>query len=105
MLSEVEAKHKEVIKDAQTAISCVITGLRGTDAATIEWHSDDANTKVTGTDLEPTPGSNVQGDQTTTLLAKTGAVTADKVYYCQVKSGTYTDSEASKTAVNLDVYG
>ena len=105
MLSDVEAKHKEVKNGEETTIACVITGLRGTAAATVEWHTDDAGTAITGTDLVPAPGTASGGTQTTTLVAKTGAVNADKSYYCSVKSGTYTESDASKTEVNLDIYG
>ena len=104
MLSEVAAKSQEVKSGTETTISCAITGLRGSAVATVVWQ-DSAGAAVTGSDFTPTAGTQSSGDQTATLLVKAGEVTADKVYSCQVTSGTYTDSDASATAVNLDVYG
>ena len=104
MLSEVAAKSQEVKSGTETTISCAITGLTGSAVATVVWQ-DSTGAAVTGANFAPTPGTQSSGDQTATLLVKAGEVTADKVYSCQVTSGTYTDSAASATAVNLDVYG
>ena len=104
MLSEVAPVHKEVISGTETTISCTITGLKVGADASIEWQTS-TGAAVAGSDFTSAPGSNSAGTQEATLVVKTAAVDADKVYSCQVTSGTYTASDASKTAVNLDVYG
>ena len=104
MLSEVAAVSKEVKSGTETTIGCTITGLKVGADATIVWQ-DNTGTQVQGSDLVPAAGSNSAGTQETTLNVKTAAVDADKVFSCSVKSGTYTASEASQTAVNLEVYG
>ena len=103
MLSAVEAKSKEVKTGTATTISCVITGLSGKTAA-VTWKDAEGET-VTGANFTPAQGTQDGGTQTTTLFVKGDAVAEDKVYTCQVTSGTYTGSAASDTAVNLDVYG
>ena len=108
MLSEVEAVSFEVKSGTDTTISCVITGLGGTEAAAVSWIDSDTNEAVAGDDFVAVAGTrdaDVAGKQTTTLRVKPGQVDEDKTYTCQVTSGALTDSEASSTTVNLDVYG
>ena len=103
MLSEVAAKSKEVKSGTETTISCVITGLNDATASVV-WQ-DSEGQAVTGDNFTPAEGTQEGGKQTTTLLVKGAAVTDDKAYNCQVTSGTDTNSAASDTTVNLDVYG
>ena len=103
LISAVEAKSSEVKTGTETTISCAITGLDTT--ATVEWIDSSTNSAVTGSDFVATEGSESGGNQESTLLVKTAEVSADKVYTCRVKSGAYTDSAASDTTVNLNVYG
>ena len=108
MLSEVQAVSFEVKSGTDTTISCVITGLGGTEAAAVSWIDSDTGKAVAGDNFVAVAGTrdpDVAGKQTTTLRVKTDAVKADKTYTCQVKSGALTDSAASDTVVNLDVYG
>ena len=102
MISEVAAKSREVKTATETTISCVITGLDAT--ATVAWVAS-SGSAVTGADFTPTEGTESGGTQTSTLLVKTGSVSSDTAYTCRVTSGAYTDSAASDTTVNLNVYG
>ena len=103
IISEVAPKSKEVKSKTGTTISCDITGLGAT--ATVTWTYGDGSALPDDGSYTPTPGSAVGGAQTTTLQVASGSVTEDKAYICQVTSGQYTDSAASDTTVNLDVYG
>ena len=94
---------KEVKTGTETTISCLITGLAA--KATVEWIDSSTNVAVTGSDFTAAEGSETGGTQTSTLLVKTASVSSDKAYTCRVKSGAYTDSAASDTTVNLNVYG
>ena len=98
-----EAKSQEVKKGTDATISCAITGLSAANAA-VTW-KDSEGTAVTGDNFTPVAGTQDSGAQTATLLVKAAAVTEDKAYSCEVKSGTLASSPASTTAVNLDVYG
>ena len=98
-----EAKSKEVKIGTATTISCVITGLGGT--ATVTWTKSDGSALPDDGGYTPTPGSESDGTQTTTLLVASGSVAEDTAYLCKVTSGELPESAVSDTTVNLDVYG
>ena len=94
---------KEVKKGSETTISCVITGLSAV-TATVSWRTS-TGAAVTGGNFTAAVGKSSGGNQTSTLLVKGPQVSVDTAYTCTVTSGKYTDSGASDTIVNLDVYG
>ena len=73
-------------KGTDATISCAITGLSAANAA-VTW-KDSEGTAVTGDNFTPVAGTQDSGAQTATLLVKAAAVTEDKAYSCEVKSGT-----------------
>jgi hypothetical protein len=88
---------KEVKKDSDTTISCVITGI--TAKVTVSWRTSSG--EVSGDNLIPNQGTYSEGKQTSTLTVKGTEVATDTAYTCRVTSG----SVDSDTTVNLNVCG
>ena len=104
--SAVEAKHSEVLKETQTTISCVVTGLtRKLDAVT--WEKPDSGGAITdGTDGYQIDEGFYQeeSDSQTTILtipaAKNGASAA---YTCLITSNEHAKS-GDRITVNSYVF-
>ena len=94
-------------ESTETTISCKITGL--TAQASVVWLDGSKGTDVTTLgnkdDLTPSAGSWSAGEQTATLKVKGASAKGDKDYYCKVTSSSPSTSDASETAVSLNVYG
>ena len=94
-------------------ISCDISGLGGTVAATVQWLGPDSDTPVVSdiakyvVDQGATSFSNANdGTQKTTLTikpAELGTLTGTPKYKCSVKSGEYSTSPAYKKELTVTV--
>ena len=104
--SAVEAKHSEVLKDTQTTISCVVSGLtKKLDAVT--WEKPDSGGAITdGTDGYQIDVETYQGEsnsQTTNLTIPAAHNGVDDVFTCVITSNEHGISE-EQTTVKSDVF-
>ena len=104
LISEVEAKHSEVLKGTQATISCVVTGLtKALDA--VAWQDPDgapiAADQQDG--YEIAEGTYADHKQTTILTVPADADRTDSVFTCVITSDEHGIS-AAKTDVNLNVF-
>ena len=104
---EVEAKHSEVLKDTQTTISCVVTGLtKKLDAVT--WEKPDSGGDITdGTDgyqIDLGTYQDESNSQTTILTIPAAENRADAVFSCVITSNEH-EKSAQKTEVNSKIFG
>ena len=96
-------------------ISCDISGLGGTVAATVQWLGPDSDTPIeesdtTNYDVDQGAASFGAGGQKTTLTikpTKLQTLSGTPVYKCSVTSGQYSSSPAYKknVAVTVLTYG
>ena len=105
-LSDVDAKQSEVLKDSQTTISCVVSGLtKNLDAVT--WEKSDSGGAITdGTDGYQIDVGTYQGvsySQTTVLIIPAAENRADATYTCLITSNEHAKS-ADRTIVNSNVF-
>ena len=103
--SAVEAKHSEVLKDKQTTISCVVTGVtKKLDAVT--WEKSDSGGAITdGTDgyqIDVGTYQDESNSQTTILTIPAAKNRADAAFSCVITSNEHGKSD-EKTAINSDV--
>ena len=102
-----EAKHSEVLKDTQTTISCVVTGLtRKLEAVT--WEKPGSGGTITdGTDGYQIDEGTYEGEsnsQTTVLTIPAAENGADTVFSCLITSDEHGKSADSKS-VTSNVFG
>ena len=102
----VEAKHSEVLKETQTTISCVVTGLtKNLDAVT--WEKPDSGGAITdGTDgyqIDVGTYQDESNSQTTILTIPDTSNVADAVFACVITSNEHGKLD-EKTAVNSNVF-
>ena len=105
-LSDVDAKQSEVLKDSQTTISCVVSGLtKELDAVT--WEKPDSGGAITdGTDgyqIDVGTYQGVSNSQTTVLTIPAAENRADATYTCLITSNEHAKS-ADRTIVNSNVF-
>ena len=89
-------------------ISCDISGLGGTDDATVQWLGPDNDTPIASdtTNYVVDQGSASGGAQKTTLTIKPAKLTTlsgTLIYKCSVTSGQYSSSPAYKKDVSVTV--
>ena len=102
----VEARHSEVLKDTQTTISCVVSGLtKKLDGVT--WEKPDSGEAVTdGTDgyqIDVGTYQDESNSQTTILTIPADENEADAVFSCVITSNEQGKSD-NKTAVKSDIF-
>ena len=108
VISAVEAKHNEVLKDTATTISCVVNGLTKQLEA-VAWKNSDGlithGTDVTN-DYQIEDGSYGSNSQTTVLTIPAIKTTADAVYTCVIQSDEHGKVSGAEleTTVKLDVF-
>ena len=104
-VSEVEAKHSEVLKDSQSTISCVVNGLtKKLDA--VAWAKSDGaaiTNNVDGFKIADGDYDSDKHSQTTVLTVPATANTVDSVYSCVITSAEHKKTE-DKTAVNSNIF-
>ena len=110
VISAVEAKDSEVLKNTVATISCVVTGLtKGLDA--VGWKNSDGSIthgSDASADYQIEEGSYIIGSksQTTVLTIPAAKNTGDALYTCVIQSvehGKTSGSEEEKT-VNSNVF-
>ena len=89
-------------------ISCDISGLGGTDDATVQWLGPDNDTPIVPdtTNYVVDQGAASGGTQKTTLTinpAKLTTLSGTLIYTCSVTSGHYSSSPAYKKRVDVTV--
>ena len=85
MISAVEARQSEVLKDSQATISCVVTGLsKQLDA--VSWEKPNSGGviyhDVDGYQIDVGTYQDGSNSQTTILIVPAAANGADAVFYC-----------------------
>ena len=103
LISEVEAKHSEVLKGTQATISCVVTGLtKALDA--VVWQKPDGALITHQQDgYEIAEGTYEDHKQTTILAVPADADRTDSVFTCLITSNEHKIT-AERTDVNLNVF-
>ena len=102
-ISDIQAVHKEQLKDTEAMISCIVTGLtKALD--NVNWTKSDDSTIASGTDdFTIDIGSYSGGTQTTTLTVPTTETDQDKTYKCLITSDEHSETDKS-TTVSLKVF-
>ena len=105
VISAVQAKHSEVLKDTVATISCVVNGLTKQLEA-VTWKNLDGSI-THGTDVandyQIVEGSYGSNSQTTVLTIPAIKNTADAVYTCVIQSdehGKISGSEEEKAVIS-----
>ena len=104
-ISEVEAKHSEVLKDTEATISCVVSGLTQ-KLDTVAWQKPNGDAiENNKDDFKIVDGAYEEAShsQTTVLTIPKTANTADSVYSCVITSNEHKKT-AEKTSVNSNVF-
>ena len=103
VLPDVQSVNKEVEKDNDATISCIITGITQ-QLDTVVWTKDGTDvTTVPGSNYIVSPGTYDSNSQTTTLTVKAAANTADSTYTCVITSDEWLQAD-QETTVNLEVF-
>ena len=105
-ISEVEAKHSEVLKGTKATISCVVTGLtKKLDA--VAWEKPSSGGAITndvdGYKIEVGTYQESSHSQTTILTVPVAATGADSVFTCVITSNEHKKT-ADKTDVNSSIF-
>ena len=109
-LSDVSAEDTVVTTySSALTLTCSLTNLDGSDAATVTWTVD--GVAVSGSGYTVVQGTNSGGSQESTL--EISAATLDDLrggdspafttFACNVTSGTFTDSDASETEIDVTI--
>ena len=103
VLPDVQPVNKEVEKDTDATISCVITGITQ-ELDGVVWKKDGTDvTTLSGSNYVVSPGTYDSNSQTTTLTVKAAANTADSTYTCAIDSDEWLQTN-KETTVNLEVF-
>ena len=108
VISAIEAKHSEVLKETVATISCVVTGLTKKLEA-VAWKNSDGpitqGTDITN-DYQIKEGSYGSNSQTTVLTIPATKNKADAVYTCVIQSEEHgkTSGSVEEKTVNSDVF-
>ena len=102
-VSDVQSINKEVEKDTDATVSCVITGIsRKLDA--VVWTKDGTDvTALSADNYIVSPGTYDSNSQTTTLTVKAAANTADSTFSCVITSDEWLQTNKA-TTVSLQVF-
>ena len=105
VISEVQAKHSEVLRDTVATISCVVNGLTKQLEAVTWRNSDGSITHGTdvANDYQIEEGSYGSNSQTTVLTIPAIKNTADAVYTCVIQSdehGKISGSEEERAVIS-----
>ena len=110
VISAVEVKHSEVLKDTVATISCVVNGLTK-QLEEVAWKNSNGlitHGSVVATDYQIEKGSYIPGSksQTTVLTIPATKNTEDAVYTCVIQSDEHgkTSGSEEETTVKLDVF-
>ena len=108
VISAVQAKHSEVLKDTVAEISCVVNGLTKQLEAVVWKNSVGPITHGTdvANDYQIEEGSYGSNSQTTVLTIPATKNTEDAVYTCVIQSDEHgkTSGSVEEKTVNSDVF-
>ena len=110
VISAVQAKHSEVLRDTVATISCAVNGLTKQLEAVTWKNSDGSITHGTdiANDYQIEEGSYIPGSKSQTTVLTIPAIknTADAIYTCVIKSDEHgkTSGSVEEKTVNSDVF-